>query len=275
MNRLDTERRALVIKALVDGNSLRATARISGVARMTVEKLLRDVALACHEYHDAHVRNLKSRRIQCDEIWSFIGAKERQIQKNPTIKQRNPDAGDAWTWTALDADSKLVISYAVGGRTAREAHELLQDVASRVSTRVQLTTDGFTQYLHAVEDHVPDADYGTLSKIYKDVGHKGRYSPPVCIGCVAKAVYGTPDPKHISTSYVERSNLTMRMSMRRFTRLTNAFSKKLEMHFAAVALHFFYYNFCRIHETLRVTPAMAAGIAVVALEIEDIINLIN
>lgn len=274
MNRLDTKRRALVIKCLAEGNSLRATSRLTGVARMTIEKLLRDVAVACHEYHCANVVNLKTRRVQCDEIWSFVGAKERQIKKDPTIKERNQDAGDVWTWTALDADSKLMISYHVGARTREDAHALLEDLASRVSSQIQITTDGFVHYYTAVGSHLPDADFGMLTKIYQESGYKGRYSPPICIGCKVRTVAGEPDPSHISTSYVERSNLTMRMSIRRFTRLTNAFSKKIEMHFASVALHFFYYNFVQIHGTLRVTPAMAAGVTDRVWSAEDLIALL-
>ena len=276
MNRLDSNRRALVIKCLAEGNSLRATSRLTGVARMTVEKLLRDVALACHDYHDANVRNLSSKRIQADEIWSFCYAKVRTVRKDPSILNRNADAGDVWTWTAIDADSKLIVSYLVGARTAENAYGLLSDVKSRVSQRIQLTTDQLTVYMKSADRVFGiDVDYAMIHKIFAQTGDTGRYSPPVCIGCEKRIMTGDPDPKHISTSYVERSNLTMRMSIRRFTRLTNAFSKKLEMHFAAVALHFFYYNFVQIHGSLRVTPAMEAGLTQRPWTAEDLVNLLG
>lgn len=276
MNRLDTGRRAQVIKCLAEGMSLRATSRVTGVARMTVEKLLRDVAVACHEYHDAHVRNLSSKRIQADEIWSFCYAKVRTVRKDPSILERNADAGDVWTWTAIDADSKLMVSYLVGARTAENAYGLLADVKSRISNRIQLTTDQLTVYMRSADRAFGiDVDYAMLHKIYTTNAEGGRYSPPECIGCRKVVMTGDPDPKHISTSYVERSNLTMRMQIRRFTRLTNAFSKKLEMHFAAVALHFFYYNFVQIHGSLRTTPAMAAGITTKLWDTSDIVNLLN
>ena len=276
MNQLDSTRRALVVKALVEGVSLRGTARLTGVARMTVEKLLRELGAACATYQDQTLRNLTTKRVQCDEIWAFCYAKERAIRLDPTIRERHKDAGDVWTWTAIDADSKLCVSFHVGDRTARSAWEFMQDVASRLKNRVQLTTDGLHQYLYAVEDaFLGNVDYAQLVKIYDDSSRQGRYSPPECIGCRSEVIQGDPDPEHIATSYVERSNLTMRMQMRRFTRLTNAHSKKLEMHMAAVALHFMFYNFARIHETLRVTPAMAAGIETRAWDVEDIIRLLS
>jgi IS1 family transposase len=276
MNRLDSNRRALVIKCLAEGNSLRATSRLTGVARMTVEKLLRDAALACHDYHDAHVRNLQTVRVQADEIWAFCYAKVRTVRKDPSIKERNKDAGDVWTWTAIDADSKLMISYLVGARTADNAYGLLADLKSRLTQRIQLTTDQLTVYMRSADRAFGiDVDYAMIHKIYANNSDGGRYSPPECIGTRKVTMTGSPDPKHISTSYVERSNLTMRMQIRRFTRLTNAFSKKIEMHFAAVALHFFYYNFCQIHGTLRVTPAMAAGIETRVWDAEDIVKLLD
>jgi IS1 family transposase len=259
MNRLSTAERARIVSCLVEGNSLRATARMTGFARMTIEKLLRDLGAACTAYQNEHLRNLRARRIQCDEIWSFCYAKAKNV---PESKQGQFGYGDVWTWTAIDADSKLVLSWLIAGRDTGAAYEFMQDVASRLSHRVQLTTDGHRPYLEAVEAAFGiDVDYAVLQKIYgSDQSTEKRYSPAVCIGCDVKEVSGSPDPKHISTSYIERQNLTMRMHMRRFTRLTNAFSKKVEMHAAAVALHFMHYNFGRIHQTLRVSPAMEAGV---------------
>lgn len=275
MNRLDATRRALVVKTLVEGNGLRATARITGVARMTVEKLLRELGPACEKYQDETLRNLNSKRVQCDEIWAFCYAKERAIKKDPTVLDRNPEAGDVWTWTAIDADSKLCISWLVGTRSLRSARTFIHDVASRLANRVQLTTDAYRMYLNVIEEAFGmEVDYAQLNKIYtSDTG--GRYSPPICIGCEKREITGSPDPKHISTSYVERQNLTMRMHMRRFTRLTNAHSKKLEMHRASVALHFMYYNFVRLHESLRVPPAMAAGVTDKMWDVADILALLN
>jgi IS1 family transposase len=253
---------------------LRATARVTGVARMTVEKLLRDLGAACAAYHNEHVRNLNSQRIQCDEIWSFCYAKERAIKRDPSIKERQPEAGDIWTWTALDADSKLMISYMVGPRRPPMAYHIIEDVRNRVATLApQISTDNLPWYRQAIDRYFGiDVDFGTISKVYASEP-SGRYSPPVCIGCKKAIVTGDPDPRHISTSYVERSNLTMRMQMRRFTRLTNAFSKKVSMHEATVAMHFMHYNFVQIHGSLRVTPAMAAGLTNKVWEIEDILTL--
>jgi IS1 family transposase len=274
MNRLSTAERARIVSCLVEGNSLRATARMTGFARMTIEKLLRDLGKACAEYQDAHIRNLTSRRVQCDEIWAFVYAKKKNV--TPKITEKHPDAGDAWTWTAIDADSKLVISWLVGSRDAGAAYTFMTDVASRLRNRVQLTTDGHAPYLSAVEDAFgSDIDYAMLQKIYgADPGSETRYSPAVCLGCKVEEITGQPNPKHISTSYVERQNLTMRMHMRRFTRLTNAFSKKFEMLAHNVALHFMYYNFGKIHQTLRVTPAMEAGVADHVWSIEEIVGLL-
>jgi IS1 family transposase len=261
MNRLSTAERARIVSCLVEGNSLRATARMTGFARMTIEKLLRDLGTACTVYQNEHVRGLRSARIQCDEIWSFCYAKRKNVTTK--IAEKHPDAGDIWTWTAIDADSKLVLSWLVAGRDAGAAYAFMQDVASRLKHRVQLTTDGHKPYLSAVEDAFGgDVDFATLQKLYgTDAEDEKRYSPAKCIGVDCKIVQGDPDPSYISTSYVERQNLTMRMHMRRFTRLTNAFSKKVEMHAAAVALHFMHYNFGRIHQSLRVTPAMEAGVS--------------
>jgi IS1 family transposase len=274
MNRLGADARARVLLALVDGNSLRATARLTGVARMTVEKLLRDLGAAAASYHDARVRNLRCQRIQCDEIWSFVYCKAANI---PKAKQSVFGYGDVWTWVGLDADTKLAVSWLVGPRDASAAYAFMSDIASRLRHRVQLTTDGHVAYLGAVEDAFGgDIDYAVLQKFYGSdpVGEK-RYSPAICLGAIAKTITGEPNPKHIATSYVERQNLTMRMHMRRFTRLTNGFSKKVEMHEHAVALHFLYYNFAKIHQTLRVTPAMEAGLADHVWSATEVIGLLD
>jgi IS1 family transposase len=274
MNQLSTERRAAVVAALVEGNSLRATSRMTGVARMTVEKLLRDLGAACIAYHDAHVRNLKSQRIQCDEIWAFVGAKAKNVPE-----EKKGEWGDCWTWTALDPDSKLIVSYAVGTRAGSIAYDFMRDVASRLTNRVQLTTDGHLMYLTAVEYAFGmDVDYAMMQKKFATPGHNvrtGRYSPGVLQSATRVVVTGDPDRRHISTSHVERQNLTMRMHMRRFTRLTNGFSKKIEMHAYAVALHFMHYNFCKIHQSLRVTPAMEAGLSTHAWTIAELVEVIE
>ena len=274
MNRLSTAQQIRVVAALVEGNSLRATARMTGVARMTIEKLLRDLGAACGEYQHEHVRSLSCKRIQCDEIWAFCFAKRTNV--TPEILKKHPDAGDVWTWTAIDADTKLVLSWYVGARDGASAYEFMQDVASRLKHRVQLTTDAHKPYLSAVEGAFgSEIDYAVLQKIYgTDPENETRYSPAKCLGCDIKTVSGEPNLKHISTSYVERQNLTMRMHMRRFTRLTNAFSKKLTMHEHSVALHFMHYNFVRVHQTLRVTPAIAAGVTSKLWEIADVVALL-
>lgn len=273
MNRLDKARRAQVVRCLIEGCSIRATVRMTGASKNTIVKLLVDLADACVAYHDRHVRNLKVRRLQCDEIWNFVGAKA----KNATPEKKAEGWGDTWTWTALDADTKLCISYLVGGRDLGWATEFMHDCAKRISNRVQITTDGHKAYLDAVENAFgADIDYAQLQKVYgaPSEDHK-RYSPAVCIGCDMKVVSGNPDPKHVSTSFVERQNLSMRMSIRRFTRLTNAFSKKVENHAAAVALWFTYYNFCRVHQTLRVTPAMEAGLTDHVWSLEELVGLLE
>ncbi|MBZ5535400.1 MAG: IS1 family transposase [Acidobacteriia bacterium] len=274
MNRLTKDEQVKVISCLVEGNSIRSTSRLTGIARNTITKLLVDVGSACAAYHYKHVRNVNSKRIQCDEIWSFCYAKAANV---PEEKQGEFGFGDVWTWTAIDADSKLIVSWLVGDRGAGCAHEFISDLASRLSHRVQLTTDGHRVYLTAVEDAFgSNIDYAMLVKIYgEDRKEETRYSPPKCIGAQAAKIIGNPNPRHISTSYVERQNLTMRMQMRRFTRLTNAFSKKLENHIAAVSLYFMYYNFCRTHQTLRVTPAMEAGILDHIWTVGEILNLLN
>ncbi len=273
MNRLPLETRARIIGMLVEGNSLRATTRLCDVSINTVSKLLVDIGFAAFDYHDRTVRNLRVQRLQCDEIWSFVGAK----QKNTTLKQKAAGWGDIWTWTAIDADTKLCVSYLVGGRSAGWGKQFMQDCAERIVNRLQITTDSNRVYLSAVEDAFgSDVDYAQLQKLYGASDEpEHRYSPAKCIGCDMKVVMGDPDPDHVSTSYVERQNLTMRMSMRRFTRLTNAFSKKVTNHAAAVALHFLYYNFARIHKTLRITPAMAAGLSDHVWTLDEIAQLSN
>ncbi|MCY2928804.1 MAG: IS1 family transposase [Planctomycetota bacterium] len=272
MNKLPRDKQERVIAALVEGNSIRSTVRMTGVAKNTVVKLLVDLGNACAAYHDKHVRDVNARRVQVDEIWSFVGCKQK------TKLTGGRGEGDVWTWTAIEAETKLVLSYLVGLRDIGYATEFMRDVAGRIRNRVQLTSDGHKPYLEAVEDAFGgNIDYAMLKKIYgPDGGHENvRYSPPVCIAARATPITGNPDPAHISTSYSERQNLTMRMSMRRFTRLTNAFSKKIENHAAAVALHFMYYNFCRIHQTLRITPAMAAGLSKTVWEISDLLNILE
>ena len=273
MNKLSNEKRSQVVAALVEGNSIRATCRMTGAAKGTVLRLLAEVGQACAEYQDRVIRDVKSRRVQCDEIWSFCYAKEKNV---PEKMRGIFGVGDVYTWTAIDADTKLAISWLVGKRSAKYAKAFISDLASRLANRVQLTTDGYKVYLDAVEGAFGcDVDYATLVKIYgvDRENEEVRYSPPQCLGAEATVIMGQPDPAHISTSYVERQNLTMRMSMRRFTRLTNAFSKKIENLRHAVALHFMYYNFCRIHQTLRVTPAMEAGLTDHVWTVEELISV--
>ena len=269
--------RARVLHMLCEGNSIRAITRTTGASKNTVAKLLVDAGRACMAYHDQFVRGLKATRIQYDEIWTFTYAKQGNVKG---AKAAPADAGDTWTWTALQADSKLIVSYLVGGRDAEYAMEFIHDLRSRLRNRVRLSTDGHSAYLSAVESAFgADVDFAQLVKIYGgSTGHSGpehKYSPGKCCGTEKRAVEGNPDPAHISTSYVERQNLTMRMHMRRVTRLTNAFSKKVENHAYAIALHMMYYNFVRIHKSLRVTPAMAAGVADKLWEISDIVALIE
>lgn len=274
MNRLPLETRAKIIGMMVEGNSLRAISRMCDVSINTVTKLLVDLGKSAMDFHDEAVRGVRVRRLQCDEIWAFVGAKK----KNVTSQQQAEGWGDVWTWTAIDADTKLCVSYMVGGRDAGWAHDFMEDCASRIKGHVQLTTDGHKPYLEAVENAFGGGiDYATLQKIYgaPTDAEQRRYSPAKRIGADMKVVSGTPDPKHVSTSYVERQNLTMRMSMRRFTRLTNGFSKKLDNHAYAVAIHFLHYNFGRVHKTLRVTPAMEAGIADHVWTLEEIASMAN
>jgi IS1 family transposase len=274
MNRLATSKREAVIAALVEGVSINATCRMTGVAKHTVLKLLKDLGCAAASYHDTHVRNLRVRRLQCDEIWAFVGAK----MKNTSAEKIEQGWGDVWTWTAIDADTKLIVSYTLGQRGAETANAFMQDAASRITNRIQLTTDGHRVYAEAVEGAFgADIDYAMLVKIYgaSNDSPESRYSPATCIGCRTGVLAGNPDPKHISTSFVERQNLSMRMGMRRFTRLTNGFSKTLENHGHAVALYFMHYNFCKIHQTLRVTPAMEAGITDHVWSVEELVALLD
>jgi IS1 family transposase len=270
MNRLSVADRAAILGMLVEGNSLRSCSRLADVSLNTVTKLLVDFGAACEKFHDENVRDVRVRRLQADEIWCFIGAKA----KNVSPEKKSEGWGDVWTWTGLDADTKLCVSYLVGGRDGLWAKEFMQDCASRIRGRVQVTTDGHKAYLDAVEDAFgADIDYAQLQKIYgaPSDAEMRRYSPAKCIGSDMKVVSGDPDPKHVSTSYVERHNLTMRMGMRRFTRLTNGFSKKFENHAAMVAIHAVYYNFARIHKTLRITPSMAAGLSDHVWSLEEIV----
>jgi IS1 family transposase len=273
-NKLALVKRVQILNMLVAGSSMRSISRVADVSINTVAKMLAHAGEVCAAYHDEAVRGVKSKRIQCDEIWSFVYAKKRNVE---AAKGAPEGAGDAWTWTALDADSKLIVSYLVAKRDAPSAHDFMQDVAMRLANRVQLTTDALKSYLDAVEDAFGgDIDYGKLVKLYGDgPASPGRYSPAVCTGTVKERIMGAPDPKHMSTSHVERQNLTMRMGMRRFTRLTNAFSKKLEPHIHMVALYTVHYNFVRMHKTLKCTPAMAAGLSKTLWSMEDIVALID
>jgi IS1 family transposase len=274
MNQLSSEKRAQIVAALVEGNSIRATVRMTGASKNTIAKLLIELGAACSDYLNKTLVDLPCKRIQCDEIWSFVGCKE----KNVTIEkiERDGMVGDVWTWVAMDADSKLICSWMVGDRSAKTAVPFMQDLSSRLSSRVQLTTDGHRVYLNAVDYAFgTNIDYAMLVKLYGESAESDkRYSPATCIGCKREGISGSPDPKHISTSYVERQNLTMRMQIRRFTRLTNAFSKKIEAHMASIAIHYMHYNFCRIHQTLRITPAMQAGIADHVWSIQELIGLL-
>jgi IS1 family transposase len=275
MNKLPLAKRILILNMLVEGSSMRSISRIADVSINTVTKLLVDAGEAAAKYHHENVRGVRASRVQCDEIWSFCYAKEKNVA---TAKAAPNGAGDVWTWTALDADSKLLVSYFVGDRSGQSAIALMDDLRSRIENRVQLTTDGHRAYLEAVEGAFGgDVDYAQLVKLYGDVpdSAKGRYSPADCIGARKTPIEGDPDMKHVSTSYVERQNLNMRMGMRRFTRLTNAFSKKFENHFHMIALYTLFYNFARIHKTLKMSPAMAAGITGTLWNMEDIAALID
>ena len=274
MNKLPIETRRQILAMLCEGSSMRSISRVADVSINTVSKLLVQAGEACLILHDDTVRNVKASRIQCDEIWSFCHAKAKNVA---TAKAAPEGAGDVWTWTAIDADTKLIVSYYVGDRSGESAMVLMDDLRARLANRVQLTTDGHKAYLEAVEGAFGgDVDFAQLVKMYgPTITAPGRYSPAECTGIKKIAREGNPDVKHVSTSYVERQNLTMRMSMRRFTRLTNAFSKKLDNHIHALALYFVFYNFTRIHKTLRVSPAMAAGLTDRLWSLDDVIAKID
>ncbi|HEX4053524.1 MAG TPA: DDE-type integrase/transposase/recombinase [Tepidisphaeraceae bacterium] len=274
MNKLDTDTRIRIVQRLVEGVGINAICRMTGAAKNTVLKLLADLGAACAKYHDEHVAHLLTRRVQCDEVWSFVYAKQKNV---PADMRGQFGVGDIWTWTAIDADTKLMISWMIGLRDAGYAKAFMRDVAHRLARKVQLTTDGLKAYLDAVDGAFGgDVDYAQLVKIYgPEEAGPGRYSPPEVIGSKQEEVCGTPEPMHVSTSFVERQNLSMRMGMRQFTRLTNAHSKKTENHAHAIALYVMHYNYCKIHSTLRVTPAMAAGLSKTVWEIEDLLKLID
>jgi len=259
---------------MVEGVSIRAIARMTNASKNTIVKLLADAGNACLEYQDKTLRNLSCQRIQADEIWSFVYAKQRNV---PEEKRGQFGYGDVWTWTALDADTNLIVAWHVGRRDAHAAYEFMSDVASRLTNRVQLATDGHRAYLDAVDGAFGmSIDYAMLVKQYGAAPEaEKRYSPPVCLGAERTVIHGDPDPAHISTSYVERQNLSMRMGMREFTRLTNAFSKKLENHVHALSIYFMHYNFVRIHQTLRVTPTMAAGVTDTLWSLEDMVRIVD
>jgi IS1 family transposase len=276
MNKLPLAKRVQILFMLVEGSSTRSISRVVGVSINTVSKMLVDAGRACAAYHDEHVRNVKAARVQCDEIWAFCHAKGNNV---PVAKAAPKGAGDVWTWTAIDSDSKMILAYEVGDRTASTAMEFMDDLASRLAHRVQLTTDGHRAYLEAVEGAFgADVDFAQLVKLYGEEPGRGperKYSPSVCTGTKKRRVEGNPDPNHVSTSHVERQNLTMRMGMRQFTRLTNAFSKKLESHLHALSLYFVHYNFCRVHKTLRMSPAMAAGVTDTLRDMEWLAEMID
>ena len=280
MNKLSTAERVQIVAALVEGNSINSVVRMTGRSNNTILKLLADLGTVCQSFHNERVRGLTTKRVQCDEIWNFCYAKAKNV---PADKRGQLGYGDVWTWVAIDADSKLIICWEIGKRDVSHAKSLMFDLADRVTDRIQITSDGYRPYVDAIyRAFGNDIDYAMLQKVFGPdksgataQGAGARYSPPVVLAVKQETVCGWPEQNHVSTSYVERSNLTMRMSMRRFTRLTNGFSKKLENLRHAVAINFVYYNFCRIHKTLRVTPAMEAGLANHVWELEELVALLD
>jgi len=274
MNRLPLPTRVRILSMMVEGSSLRSISRVCDVSINTVSKLLVDAGRACAEFHDAKVRHVNAARVQCDEIWSFCYAKASNVRN---AKRPVDGAGDVWTWSAIDADSKLIVSWFVGPRNVYVAYDFMSDLRGRLANRVQLTSDGLRVYIDAVGSTFGDEiDFAQLVKIYgPSPESQRRYSPPECVGARKSLLTGNPDPKHVSTSFVERQNLTMRMSMRRFTRLTNAFSKKFENHCHALALYFVWYNWCRLHKAHKITPAMAAGLTDTVMDMSDVVALID
>jgi IS1 family transposase len=274
MNKLSRGQRIQVINCLIEGCSIRSTVRMTGVAKKTVMRLVLEIGDVCTRYHDRVFRNLSCKRLQLDELWAFLYCKSKTV--TPEIASKNPRAGDVWLWVALDPDTKLVASWMLGDRTINTASVFIEDLAGRLANRIQLTTDGHKAYLEAVEGAFgAEIDYAMLVKLYRNPpqGNETRYSPGECCGTRMVEISGNPDPNHVSTSFIERQNLSARMTMRRYTRLTNAFSKKFEHHAAAVALNYFAYNFLRIHRSLRCTPAMAAGVTNRLWEVSDLVAL--
>ena len=274
MNRLDAKTRAAVLNCLIEGCSIRSTVRMTGVSKKAVSRLLVEAGTVAADYMDRVMRNLTCRRIQVDELWTFCYAKDRNV--TPKIAATVPGAGSVWLWVAMDADTKLVPCVMIGDRNGATAHDFISDLASRLRYRVQMTTDGHRPYLEAVESAFgAQVDYAMLVKLYgADPESERRYSPAQCIGAIPTVVTGRPDPEHISTSFVERQNWTVRTTMRRYTRLSNGFSRKLENHMAAVAINYFAYNFIKIHRSLRMTPAMAAGVSTRLMDVSDLVNLL-
>jgi IS1 family transposase len=277
MNKLDTAKRTQIVTAIVEGCSVRSISRMTGASKNTIQKLLLDLGIACIDYMNKTLVNLSCHRIQCDEIWNFVAAKQGNLTDK--ILARNPHAGDCWTWVAIDADTKLVCTWMIGKRDWITARTFIDDLQGRLANRVQITTDGLKLYTQAINlAFGREVDYAAVTKLYGGSSSKTaeiRYSPAECVGCRKDPKIGDPDMKHVSTSYVERQNLTMRMGMRRYTRLTNAFSKKIENHIATLAIFYCHYNFVRIHQTLRVTPAMAAGVSDRLWSVEDLVGLLQ
>jgi IS1 family transposase len=274
MNRLPTEKRVQILSMMVEGMSIRSISRLTGASKNTIVKLLATAGAAFSDYQDRMLRELPCKRLQLDEIWSFVYAKAKNVR---SAKSASEIAGDVWTWTAIDADTKLIASWMIGDRSGDTAKVFVADLASRLANRVQITTDGHGAYLQAIDDAFGiDVDYAVLEKVYATPTEaQKRYSPPVCVGAKRKEITGRPEQEHISTSFVERQNLNIRMGNRRFTRLTNAFSKKVENHVYALAIYFMHYNFVRIHQTTRVTPAMAAGVSKTLMSVADMVRIVD